>query len=55
MSILTEPVFWCVVAIILLALALTVQVFRRRMFEPGDRKGVAADPSTVRSQNPPTS
>jgi len=53
MPIFNEPAFWYVVALIILALGLTVFVFRRRMFEQGDRKGVAANPREVRRQNPP--
>jgi hypothetical protein len=36
-----------------LALALTIFVFKRRKFDPGYRKGEAADPAQVKRQNPP--
>lgn len=36
-----------------LALALTVYVFRRRLFDRGYRKGSAADERQVRQENPP--
>jgi len=45
--------FWWVIVLVLAALALTVYVFRHRMFERGDRKGVAANPRKVRQENPP--
>lgn len=41
------------VVLILLTLALTIWVFRRRLFDRGYRKGVAADPQKVKQQNPP--
>jgi hypothetical protein len=42
-----------VVILIALAIALTVFVFRKRKFEPGYRKGEAANPRKVKEQNPP--
>ena len=53
------PEFWpgnFIWSILLLALAVgwTIFLFRRkRTFEPGPRKGEAADPGLVRRQNPP--
>ena len=45
--------FWPVLLLIVLALALTVFVFRRRLFERGYRKGEAKDPAQVKQENPP--
>jgi hypothetical protein len=45
--------FWMGVALILLTLALTIYVFRRRLFDRGYLKGEAANPYEVRRQNPP--
>jgi hypothetical protein len=45
--------FGYVIALLLLAVALTVWVFRRRLFDRGYRKGKAADPQQVRRDNPP--
>jgi hypothetical protein len=42
-----------VLALIAIALALTIVVFRRRLFDRGYRKGEAANPERVKSQNPP--
>lgn len=39
--------------LIVIAIALTVFVFRRRWFERGPRKGIAMNPGKVRKQNPP--
>lgn len=39
--------------LLLLAIALTVWVFRKRLFDRGYRKGEAADPPQVRRENPP--
>lgn len=39
--------------LIAIAIALTVFVFRRRLFERGPRKGIPLDPDKVRKQNPP--
>lgn len=41
------------VALALIAIALTIFVFRRRLFERGPRKGDAIDPDKVRRENPP--
>ncbi len=40
-------------ALIGLAIILTVAVFRKKWFERGYRKGEAADPGKVKRQNPP--
>jgi hypothetical protein len=45
--------FTIVLALIAIALALTIFVFRRRLFDRGYRKGEAADPTRVKRQNPP--
>jgi hypothetical protein len=45
--------FGWVVSLILLAIALTIFVFRKRLFERGYRKGVAANPGKVKDQNRP--
>jgi hypothetical protein len=45
--------FSYVVALIVLAVALTVWVFRKRLFDRGYRKGQAANPERVRRENPP--
>jgi formate hydrogenlyase subunit 3/multisubunit Na+/H+ antiporter MnhD subunit len=42
-----------VVALIVLAVALTIFVFRKRKFERGYRKGEAADPERVKRENRP--
>jgi hypothetical protein len=42
-----------VVILIALAIALTVFVFRKRLFERGYRKGEAANPQRVKEQNRP--
>lgn len=42
-----------VVLLIVLAIALTIFVFRKRLFERGYRKGEAANPTHVKAQNPP--
>jgi hypothetical protein len=42
-----------VVVLIALAIALTVFVFRKRLFERGYRKGEAANPQRVKKQNRP--
>ncbi|WP_129782604.1 hypothetical protein [Peristeroidobacter soli] len=41
------------VILLALAIALTIFVFRKRKFEPGYRKGEAADPQRVKEQNRP--
>jgi hypothetical protein len=45
--------FVAVVILIALAIALTIFVFRKRLFERGYRKGEAANPGKVKAQNPP--
>ena len=42
-----------VIILIALAIALTVFVFRKRLFERGYRKGEAANPGKVKAQNRP--
>lgn len=42
-----------VVVLIALAIALTIFVFRKRLFERGYRKGEAAHPGKVKQQNQP--
>ncbi len=42
-----------ILILIALAAVLTLVVFRRRFFDKGYRKGKAADPERVRSENPP--
>lgn len=42
-----------VIVLIALAIALTILVFRKRLFERGYRKGVAAKPDEVKEQNRP--
>jgi hypothetical protein len=48
-----QQYFGWVVALIALALVLTIFVFRKRLFERGYRKGVAANPGEVKQQNRP--
>lgn len=48
-----QQYFSAVVLLIVLAIALTIFVFRKRLFERGPRKGVAAKPHEVKQQNPP--
>ena len=45
--------FRTILVLIGLAIALTVYVFRRRLFERGYRKGTAINPGKVRRENPP--
>ena len=45
--------FGAAVILIVLAIALTIFVFRKRLFERGYRKGEAANPREVKEQNPP--
>lgn len=45
--------FTAVVILIALAIALTIFVFRKRLFERGYRKGEAANPRKVKEQNQP--
>jgi hypothetical protein len=42
-----------VLGLIVLAIALTIFVFRKRLFERGYRKGNAANPEEVKRENPP--
>ena len=48
-----QQYFAWVVGLIALAIALTIFVFRKRLFERGYRKGVAANPAEVKAQNEP--
>lgn len=48
-----QQYFGPVVVLIVLAVALTIFVFRKRKFERGYRKGVAADPQQVKKENRP--
>lgn len=48
-----QQYFGAAIVLIALAIALTVFVFRKRLFERGPRKGVAAKPREVKQQNPP--
>lgn len=48
-----QQYFSAVVLLIALAVALTIFVFRKRLFERGPRKGVAAKPHKVKQQNRP--
>jgi hypothetical protein len=41
------------IALVVLALVLTVIVFRKRWFERGYRKGEAKNPGQVKRENPP--
>ncbi|MEQ1580985.1 MAG: hypothetical protein ABL964_10360 [Steroidobacteraceae bacterium] len=46
--------FWWMAGLLVLALAATAYVFsKRRGFDSGFLKGVAANPEKVRRQNPP--
>jgi hypothetical protein len=42
-----------ILGLIVLAIALTIFVFRKRLFERGYRKGSAAHPEKVKHENPP--
>jgi hypothetical protein len=42
-----------ILGLIVLAVALTIFVFRKRLFERGYRKGQAAKPDEVKRENPP--
>lgn len=44
--------FGPVLLLVVLAVALTMYVFRRRRFDRGYRKGTAADPHEVKRSNP---
>ena len=48
-----QQYFGAVLILIALAIALTITVFRKRLFERGYRKGTAADPGKVKRENPP--
>jgi hypothetical protein len=48
-----QQYFGPVVVLIVLAIALTIFVFRKRKFERGPRKGVAANPQQVKKENRP--
>lgn len=48
-----QQYFGAVVLLIVLTVALTIFVFRKRLFERGPRKGVAKSPREVKEQNPP--
>jgi hypothetical protein len=45
--------FGYMVVLLLLGIALTAWIFRKRLFDRGYRKGQAADPDRVRRDNPP--
>lgn len=47
-----QPYLVPILALIVLAVVLTLIVFRRRHFDKGYRKGTAADPGQVRRENP---
>jgi hypothetical protein len=44
---------WILAGMIGLAVALTIVVFYRHLFDEGFEKGDAADPDQVRRENPP--
>ena len=48
-----QQYFAWVVSLIALAVVLTMFVFRKRLFERGYRKGVAANPGKVKDENRP--
>ena len=48
-----QQYFWVVLGLIALIIALTIFVFRKRLFERGPRKGVAANPQQVKKENRP--
>ena len=48
-----QQYFAVVVGLIALVVALTIFVFRKRLFERGYRKGVASDPQQVKKENRP--
>lgn len=48
-----QQYFGAAVVLIVLTIALTIFVFRKRLFERGPRKGEAADPTKVKEENPP--
>lgn len=45
--------FQLVLILIVLTIALTIFVFRKRLFDRGYRKGEAARPDEVKRENPP--
>jgi hypothetical protein len=53
MPVAAPELFWLVIGLVLLALALTIFVFRRRLFDRGYRVGKVANPAEVRRENPP--
>jgi len=53
MQLADHDLFWFGMSMIAVAIAFTIFVFRRRLFDWGDRQGEAADPDAVRRQNPP--
>lgn len=48
-----QQYFVAVLGLIALIVALTIFVFRKRLFDRGYRKGVAADPNQVKKENRP--
>jgi hypothetical protein len=48
-----QQYFAWVVGLLALAIVLTIFVFRKRLFERGYRKGVAANPREVKKENRP--
>jgi hypothetical protein len=48
-----QQYFVAVLVLIALVVALTIFVFRKRKFDRGYRKGVAADPQQVKRENRP--
>jgi len=48
-----QQYFGAVLVLIVLAIALTMFVFRKRLFERGPRKGEAANPRKVKDENRP--
>jgi len=45
--------FGPVLLLLALAVAITIYLFRKRRFDRGYRKGVAANPGEVKRENPP--
>ena len=48
-----QQYFAAVLVLIALVIALTIFVFRKRLFERGPRKGIAANPQQVKRENQP--
>lgn len=48
-----EYLAWALLLVALTGVVTAVVFWRRRSFARGPRKGTAADPATVRRQNPP--